>query len=284
MEVQVPIEVNMPKHGVAILESRHLADFFMPWRSDPFAKVLYILGGKGKLITGDEEIALKEEQVCLVPPGVRHKLEDERGKPIWLLGLCLHPENSAWSEVIPSLFAKPQVIVNSAMVQESFIGLKTLLFKQSIGKPCWREMQVAWCGMLLVKLLREKDQVSELKAIDQVSLYVERMESSFYLNESLDQVAQRLGIGRRRFSQLFREVTGEAWLQRLRGIRIAHACRLLSKSGKSVKLIAFECGFEGLPQFFRTFKQLKGVTPGQWRKSQEASSESWSSGSCSSMG
>ena len=152
------------------------------------------------------------------------------------------------------------------MVQESVLGLKTLLFEQSIGKTCWREMQVAWCGMLLVKLLREKDQVGEMKAIDRVSWYAEGMESSFYLNEGLDEVAARLGMGRRRFTQLFREVTGEAWLQRLRAIRIAHACRLLSETGKSVKLIAFECGFEGVPQFFRTFKQMKGKTPGQWRK------------------
>ena len=269
MEVKIPVEVRMPKHGVAILESRHRADFFMPWRTDPFAKVLYILGGSGKLCINDTEIPIGEEHICLIPSGQKHKLEDERGKPLWLVGLCLEQDTPSWNKVASKLFPKPQVIFNPALVQESVLGLKTLLFEQSIGKTCWQEMQVAWCGMLLVKLWRGKEQVGEMKAIDRVNWYARNMESSFYLNESIDEVAARLGMGRRRFTQLFREVTGDAWLQRLKSIRIDHACRLLQETGKSIKLIAFECGFEGLPQFFRTFKQMIGKTPGQWRKDLE---------------
>ena len=241
----------------------------MPFRTDPFAKVLYILGGRGKLCIDDREIPIGEEHICLIPPGQKHKLEDERGQPLWLLGLCLDPDSPSWRNVATRLFQMPQIIFNPALVQESVLGLKTLLFEQSIGKTCWQEMQVAWCGMLLVKLCRGKEQVGEMKASDRVQWYARNMESSFYLNESIDEVAARLGMGRRRFTQLFRAVTGDAWLQRLKTIRISHACRLLQETGKSIKLIAFECGFEGLPQFFRTFKQMKGKTPGQWRKSLE---------------
>ena len=146
------------------------------------------------------------------------------------------------------------------------MGLKRLLYEQSSGKPGWQEMQVAWCGMLLVKLLRGRGETGEMKSVDRVRWYAEEMASSFYLNEGIDEAAGRLGLSRRRFTQLFREVTGEPWLQRLRGLRIEHACRLLRETGRSTKAIAFECGFESLPQFFRTFRQRKGMTPGQWRR------------------
>ena len=266
MEVRAPIEVEMPAHGVAVLESRHRADFFMPWRSDPFAKVMYILGGSGRLCLDGRELPLGSEQLCVVPPDCCHRLVDDREKPVWLLGLCVDQANPAWEEVAGELFGCPEVLANPGLVQEGAMGLKRLLYEQSSEKPGWREMQVAWCGMLLVKLLRGRGETGELKSIDRVRWYAEEMASSFYLNEGIDEAAERLGLSRRRFTQLFREVTGEPWLQRLRSLRIDHACRLLRETSRSTKAIAFECGFESLPQFFRTFRQRMGMTPGQWRR------------------
>lgn len=266
MEVCAPVEVKMPSHGVAVLESRHRADFFMPWRSDSFAKVMYILGGSGRLCLEDREVSLDSDQLCIVPPGCRHRLVDNQEKPVWLLGLCLDQSNPAWAVVAGDLFESPEVVANPGLVQEGSMGLKRLLYEQSSKKPGWREMQVAWCAILLVKLLRGRGEPGELKSIDRVRRYAEEMASSFYLSEGIDEAAGRLGLSRRRFTQLFREVTGEPWLQRLRGLRIEHACRLLRETGRSIKVIAFECGFESQPQFFRTFRQRKGMTPGQWRK------------------
>ena len=154
MEVRAPIEVEMPVHGVAVLESRHRADFFMPWRSDPFAKVMYILGGSGRLCLDGQELELGSEQLCVVPPDCRHRLVDDRDKPVWLLGLCVDQAKPAWAEVAGELFGRPEVLANPGLVQEGAMGLKRLLYEQSSEKPGWREMQVARCGMLLVKLLR----------------------------------------------------------------------------------------------------------------------------------
>ena len=265
MEVRSPIEVEIPSHGVAVLESRHRADFFMPWRIDTYAKVLYVLGGHGRFCLDGREMELKAQHLCLVPPGCRHRLVDERGQPVRLLGLCLDVENPAWENVAASLFETPGVMGNPALVQESAAALKRLLFEQSSAKSGWREMQIAGCGMLLVQLLRGRGEAAERTAVDRVRWYVEEMSSSFYLNEQIDEVAERVGLSRRRFTQLFREVTGETWLQRLQSLRIKHACRILRDTNRSTKAIAFECGFESLPQFFRTFKRLKEMTPGEWR-------------------
>ena len=265
MEVRAPVEVELPNHGVTVLESRHRADFFMPWRSDPFAKVLYILGGSGRLCLEDEELELEAEQLCVVPPMCRHRLVDDREQPVWLLGLCLDMGNRSWSSVAGELFDRAEVVTNPLLLQDGATVLKRLLYEQSSGQSGWREMQVGWCTTLLVKLLRGRGEAGPMNSIDRVRWYAEEMASNFYLDEGIDEVAARLGLSRRRFTQLFREVTGETWLQCLRRLRIEHACRLLRETGRSTKAIAFECGFESLPQFFRTFRQRTGMTPGQWR-------------------
>ena len=155
----------------------------MPWRNDSFAKVMYILGGSGRLCLEDREVLLGEEQLCIVPAGCRHRLVDDQEKPVWLLGLCLDQSNPAWSGVVGDLFEKPEVLTNPGLVQEAAMGLKRLLYEQSSKKRGWGEMQVACCAILLVKLLRGRAETGELKSIDRVRWYAEEMASSFYLNE-----------------------------------------------------------------------------------------------------
>jgi len=131
MEVCVSIEVEVFPHGVAVLENRCRADFFMPWRNDSFAKVMYILGGCGRLCLEDRGILLGEEQLCIVPAGLRHRLVDDQEKPVWLLGLFLDQGNPAWSGVVGDFFEKPEVLTNLSLVQEGAMGLKRLLLEQS---------------------------------------------------------------------------------------------------------------------------------------------------------
>lgn len=48
-------------------------------------------------------------------------------------------------------------------------------------------------------------------------------------------------------------------------MRIGYACKLLTIGDMEVSQIAVECGFDSIPHFNRTFKQLTGLTPTQYR-------------------
>ena len=45
----------------------------------------------------------------------------------------------------------------------------------------------------------------------------------------------------------------------------ASDCELLTIGDMEVSQIAVECGFDSIPHFNRTFKQLTGLTPTQYR-------------------
>jgi AraC-like DNA-binding protein len=50
-------------------------------------------------------------------------------------------------------------------------------------------------------------------------------------------------------------------------IRIEHACRLLFKDNDlPISEVSEQCGFLNIANFNRKFKELKGVTPTQYRK------------------
>ena len=126
-------------------------------------------------------------------------------------------------------------------------------------------MQMGLATSLLAELLRLKDASPESSSADRVKRYISEMTHTFYLDSSIDEAAQRLGLGRRRFTDLFREQTGTSWLQAMRTHRIEHAKQLLRETTRSTKAIAYECGFDNPSQFFRSFRTITGTTPKQYQ-------------------
>lgn len=49
-------------------------------------------------------------------------------------------------------------------------------------------------------------------------------------------------------------------------LRLEHAAKLLLISNLNVTDICYECGFENLSWFYKSFAQKYGVTPAEYRK------------------
>lgn len=99
-----------------------------------------------------------------------------------------------------------------------------------------------------------------------VDAYIQSLEREFWRNETIDSVAASLGMSRRRFTQLFRDIAGESWRSRLNRLRLEHAATLLRGTRLSVWSVVFECGFADLSHFYRAFKGRFGMSPGRWRE------------------
>jgi len=71
------------------------------------------------------------------------------------------------------------------------------------------------------------------------------------------------------FCRYFKDKTQKTFTQFLNGTRIDHACRLLVETKLSMGQIAYECGFNVMANFYRQFKKITGMTPGEYRKELE---------------
>ncbi|WP_319503023.1 AraC family transcriptional regulator [uncultured Draconibacterium sp.] len=63
------------------------------------------------------------------------------------------------------------------------------------------------------------------------------------------------------FCRYFKENSGKSLTEFINEIRIGYACRLLLEGKMTVSQICFECGFNNLSNFNRTFKKNTGYTP-----------------------
>lgn len=82
---------------------------------------------------------------------------------------------------------------------------------------------------------------------------------------TVDEVARRHGVSRRRLYQVF-EAEGTSPAAYLRSVRLGAAAELLAQPRRaSITDIAYTCGFNDPLTFSRAFRRAYGVTPREWR-------------------
>lgn len=259
------LEERLPPWGVLVLESHHAPDFFMDWRTHPFVKLIYVLEGAGELLLGEASHAFGARDLLVVPPRTRNRLIDQPGNPASLYVLCLEAERLAFDRgLVPSL--RSGRTPRSAMVSRSAEAFfRRLLFHQRNESSATALAMVAGALGLVQSVVTSPTAPG---AETEIAQYVTHLDSHFYEASDIDSVAAGLGISRRKFTEQFRQETGQTWLRYVRERAIEHACQLLSQTKAPVASIAFECGFADLSTFYRHFKSITGVAPGEWRREQ----------------
>ena len=113
----------------------------------------------------------------------------------------------------------------------------------------------------------DPDRVSGVHAMRRL---LAQMDARLHDAGGIDEVARQVGLSRRRFTELCRELTGRSWKEHLRALRIAHARYLLGTTARSATAIAFECGFEDVSTFYRAFRAVENCTPSEYRSATPA--------------
>ena len=80
-------------------------------------------------------------------------------------------------------------------------------------------------------------------------------------NISLKSIAEYLEVSTFYFSRIFSSLTGTTFKAYLNGVRINKAATLLLTTDRKIIDIAFECGFNSLRTFNRTYRFIKGNNP-----------------------
>jgi AraC family transcriptional regulator of arabinose operon len=94
---------------------------------------------------------------------------------------------------------------------------------------------------------------------------IEYMHSRISEPVRLKEFASKAGLSVSYFSELFREQVHQSPLSYFTQIKIRAACRLLDLTGKPVKVVAMETGYNDPYYFSRVFKKIMGISPGKYR-------------------
>jgi AraC family L-rhamnose operon regulatory protein RhaS len=271
-DVRRPLVMPPPEFGVRVFESRH-GPGFRGELQDAFSKYFLVLAGEAVWETEQSRVHLTADSFVHVPAGLRHRQMDVAGNAVTLYavhyepGLLLGPVHARLEEA--GLQHWPGARAQSGVTQFLRACFQEMLYEQHLQREGW---ETVLQGKLLalaarsVRMLARREEnapVSETGwgVAERVANYVKGLETRFFRQETLDEAARSVGLSRRQFTAVFREVAGESWLERRLRLRLAHARRLLEQGENSVVAVAFEAGFEDVSNFHRVFKRAYGCTP-----------------------
>jgi len=133
------------------------------------------------------------------------------------------------------------------------IGLYHLL----LGKIQEKEL---FTSHLPLSSIQDEKKVVKLKTV------LKFIRENFDKDISLGDMSAVAGFSEKYFCKFFKDMTGTTPINYLLAYRIERAARKLLGSDLSVTQIAYDCGFNDLSYFIKTFKSFKKVSPKDYRK------------------
>ena len=123
-----------------------------------------------------------------------------------------------------------------------------------------------WFVDKMVLAARNVNEKRAEKSTKTIALAKEYILKNFANDISLDDVSREVNISPYYFSKLFKDETGEGFVEYLTNLRIEKAKELLSGTSYSMKEICQMCGYTDPNYFSRIFKKNVGVTPTEFKE------------------
>ena len=107
-------------------------------------------------------------------------------------------------------------------------------------------------------------------SLDQIASVVSRITDHLSEPLSAADIAAELGMSESRFSRFFHRATGNTFTEFVNRVRINRACQLLMESDRLITDICYVVGFNNIANFNRRFRDIKGMTPREFRRQVES--------------
>lgn len=139
------------------------------------------------------------------------------------------------------------------------------------------ETITTWQGVeeWLEKVRKAAQQTSKSSLNHQYSqeIYNGIMEAVVIIHEEIAQqvyavdVAKRVNMSRSYFNQCFKDIVGKSFNEYLRFVRLEKSKDYLAQTNRSIQMIAEIVGYKDEKYYSRLFKELYGILPSEYRKS-----------------
>lgn len=242
-------------------------------------RLFAVKSGSCQLEWQGERITLNKDSLIIFPPGKPYRLLFDPQSPAQLYdvnfglndipakSLAPDEESQFKPDRMPELPDEELFTGLIHLEQASQLGVQLgeLLAEYEAGEPNCHALCSALLKTILIRALRQNtaDSHRTLPVVQQVRRYIEE-----HCRERLEgqELGQIFGYHPFYLNQLFRKQTGFTLNRYQLECRIRRACTMLVYTDLSIREIADSLGFSQPSYFSETFKKLRGLTPGDYRR------------------
>jgi AraC-like DNA-binding protein len=256
--------------------------FETPWHQHIEYELILITEGTGNILAGDYIGEYEEGDVFFLGSNLPHWFRKREGTVIgsaivihfnetfighkfWLI-----PEMNAISRLLKtaargihlkgSLKRRLAELIAKTENQEGYLSLRCLL-------DCLYEISASKNNR---QLLASGDYRNQSETDGMIGRIFEYTFRNFRNEIKLAQVAKLLNMSIPTFTRYFKKNTKKTYIQFLKEVRIAHACKLLAKDDLSISYICSNSGYNNWANFCRQFAEAKKMTPSDYRRRMHA--------------
>lgn len=250
--------------------------FDAPWHFHPECELTFISRSSGDRFVGDSMESFSSGDLVLLGSDLPHFWRSRKNDPENSRAIVIHfPEEIAgstpeFSTIKNTLTRARQGLCFSA--DSVLCAHIEELMKQIVtsGKLKRLLLLLEILGDLTEATARPLSSIGHVPSRDsKASRRINRAYEYIYTNLqneiTLDAVSRTAGMSPAAFSRYFKRITGRNLSHFIGELRISQACKWLRETDRDISEIAFEVGFGSLSNFNRLFKELKGVSPRDWR-------------------
>ena len=157
-----------------------------------------------------------------------------------------------------------EVLINHRLTVESVFDPGRNLFTELSRREALPAVH-EWLRQVCLTAASAVTQANSRQANKKVTRISEYIEQHLTEDLSLNDVAEWIDLSPAYVSRIFKEGTGENFVEYLSERRVEQAELLLKNTHLSIKEVGFKCGFNNMQTFIRTFKKISGCTPSQYR-------------------
>ncbi len=252
------------------------------WNYHPQLELHLIASSSGVEFVGDHIGPFEPGNIVLVGPNLPHHWESERAPGEVVIGrdVVLQFEAGLLERAAAVL---PEVYDALPLLQAAARGLefrgetarRAAAHLLRMGETHGLERLVLFLD--LVRVLARSPEKQPLASVGwspildpEASRVVHRTMSYVFEGlsgpRSMAEAARLAGMSPTAFSRFFKRHTGNNFVEYVRKLRVAAACKLLAETELPVTQVCFEAGYRNLSNFNRHFREEKGLTPTKYRR------------------
>lgn len=255
--------------------------FTFPIHFHPEYEINFIANAKGaRRVVGDHIGEISEMELVMVGPNLYHGWENYKNttehmhheitiqfprdlfqehllqknilKPIREL---MHNANRGilFSEQTTEMASERLMEISKKRGFDSYMEFQSLLYDLAISRD----------QRLLTNISFQK--TSDFFNSDRIEKIYNFVRENYNKRIMLEDAANLLNMSIVSFSRLIKQRTGKSFVDFVNEIRLGYATRMLIETNKSVSEICYECGFNNISNFNRTFKRKQNCTPSEFR-------------------
>ena len=277
-------QVSFPPRTMLKVKWDDFPHFTYPWHFHSEFEIVYILKSSGKRFIADSIEPFSEGDITLMGSNLPHfwksddSIESNDSKHVNAIVVQFHKD--FFREEINSY---PEFHRISELLKKASRGIHfPPAATEKLGRMLKRLLKMSGLERMLyfIKLM---DTMARMENYRILASTAYQLEEHTELNNRLDkimhfintnyqrkiaqeEIAARIGMSTVAFCRYFKEKTGKGFIFFVNEMRVGYACKLLIENHLNVTQICFECGFNNLSNFNRTFKRLTSFTPVEYRQ------------------